>query len=285
MNWNVFKLGIKNLLLHKLRSLLTVLGVILGVGAVIALLAVGEGSKKEALERIRSLGANNVIIRSIKPQDQSELASGSSGEGSTRISILEYGLTYDDFERLKATLPTVKTSVPIAMIVNEASFLHRRMNNARILGTTPGFLPIKNLRLAKGRFITDVDIKNTWNVAVLAAGAANRLFNFEDPIGKHVLLGSDVYRIVGVLDSQATGNATPGGFGQSDFNEDIYIPISCAGRRFGELQEIRSAGSQSFEMNELSEITLTVQDDQFVSQTAAMAKKLLVAAHPEENDF
>ena len=79
MNWNAFKSGIKNLLLHKLRSLLTVLGVILGVGSVIAMLAVGEGSKKEALERIRSLGANNVIIRSVKPLEQEKaLASNSS---------------------------------------------------------------------------------------------------------------------------------------------------------------------------------------------------------------
>ena len=119
----------------------------------------------------------------------------------------------------------------------------------------------------------------------MAAGAADRLFSFEDPIGKHVLIDNDVYRVVGVLSPQGTGSATPGAIGQSDFNEDIYIPISCAHRRFGELQEIRSAGSQSFELNELNEITLTVYDDKFVSQTAAMARKLLNRSHPGGKDY
>jgi len=286
MNWNAIKSGIKNLLLHKLRSLLTVLGVILGVGSVIAMLAVGEGSKKEALERIRSLGANNVIIRSVKPSgDEEGEGAGPAQADSDRISVLEYGLTHADFERLRETLPTVKSAVPIALVVGEANRLHRRISNARILGTTPGFLAIKNLKLKRGRFITDVDIEKTWNVAVLAAGAAKRLFSFEDPRGKHILLGPDVYRVVGVLDTQSSGSAKPGAVGQGDFNDDIYIPISCASRRFGELQEIRSAGSRSFELTELNEITLTVADQNLVSQTAAMARKLLTRKHPDGKDF
>ena len=286
VNWNAIQSGVKNLLLHKLRSLLTMLGVILGVGSVIAMLAVGEGSKKEALERIRSLGANNVIIRSVKPLDQQQaLVGNSDGESEETISILEYGLTHEDFERLKSTLPTVKDSVPISMVIGEARHHQHRMPNARVLGTTPGFLQIKNLKIKRGRFISNVDINNTWNIAVLADGAAKRLFSFQDPIGKHILIGSDIYRVVGILESQGTGNATPGAINQGDFNEDVYIPISCANRRFGELQEIKSAGSQSYELNELSEITLTVADDKFVSQTAAMARKLLNRTHPRGDDF
>lgn len=262
------------------------LGVILGVGSVIAMLAVGEGSKKEALERIRSLGANNVIIRSVKPLEQQlALAGNSDDESEESISVLEYGLTHQDFDRLKSTLPTVKASVPISLVVGEARYLQRRMPNARILGTTPGFLDIKNLSLERGRFLSNVDIKNTWNIAVLADGAAKRLFSFEDPLDKHILIGADVYRVVGTLASQGTGTATPGAIGQGDFNEDIYIPISCANRRFGELQEITNGGSKSFELNELSEITLTVRNDKYVSQTAGMARKLLDRTHPRGDDF
>ena len=91
MNWNTLKIGVKNLLLHKLRSLLTLLGVILGVGSVIAMLAVGEGSKKEALERIRNLGANNVIIRSVKPNSDDEQLNRDQGEAEAQqVSILQY---------------------------------------------------------------------------------------------------------------------------------------------------------------------------------------------------
>jgi putative ABC transport system permease protein len=287
MRWNTIKVGIKNLLLHKLRSLLTVLGVILGVGSVISMLAVGEGSKQEALERIRRLGANNVIIRSVKPAESFAVAArNKSDDDAARVpDVLEYGLTYEDLDRLKSTLPTINRAVPVALVTKEAARAHRRLPRARILGTTPEFLKIKNLQTGRGRFITHVDIHNTWNVAVLAAGAADRLFKFEDPVGKSIFLGSDVYRVIGVLKAQGSGTATPGGVGQQDYNEDIYIPITCAHRRFGELQEIRSTGSRAFERTELNEITLSVSDPNLVSQTAAMARKLLDRSHPRGQDY
>jgi len=286
MYWNTIKVGVKNLMLHKLRSLLTMLGVILGVGSVISMLAVGEGSKKEALERIRLLGANNVIIRSVKPgQNGGEEDSSASAASDQTSRVLEYGLKHTDFERLIATLPTIKQAVPIALVVKDAQRSHRRIPNARILGTTSEYLKVKNLRVHRGRFVTDVDNYNTWNVAVLAAGAAERLFKFEDPIGEVILLGNDVYRVIGVLAAQGSGNATAGAVGSQDFNDDIYVPLTCAQRRFGELQAILSAGSRNMEMTQLNEITLTVSNAEYVSQTAAMARKLLEQAHPNKDDF
>ena len=94
-----------------------------------------------------------------------------------------------------------------------------------------------------------------------------------------------MYRVIGVLNPQGTGNATPGGIGQQNYNEDIYIPLSCAQHRFGELQAIRSAGSRSYEMTQLNEITLAVTDSSLVSQTASMARKLLLRSHPRQDDF
>ena len=206
------RIGIKNLLLHKLRSLLTMLGVILGAGSVIAMLAIGEGSKREALEQIRRLGANNIIIRSIKP---GQGGGGDEGSSSTTTStqssmVLEYGLKYKDFERLKATIPTLTGAVPISLITQPAYHEERNIPNARILGVTSEYETIKNIRLRHGRFITSPDVYNTANVAVLGAGAAQRLFRFEDPIGEPILLGEDVYRVIGVMAGQGSGNATPG---------------------------------------------------------------------------
>jgi putative ABC transport system permease protein len=169
--------------------------------------------------------------------------------------------------------------------VQEAQHEHRRIPNARILGTTDEFLAVKNLAVRRGRFITDVDVRNTANVAVLAAGSAERLFKFEDPIHKTVLLGRDVYLVVGVLGAQGSGNAAPGALGQRNFNDDIYVPLSCAQHRFGELQAIRSAGSRSYEMTQLNEITLAVKDSTLVSQTAGMARKLLNLSHAHQEDF
>ena len=94
------KLGMKSLLLHKLRSGLTVLGIVFGVAAVISMLAVGEGSSRKAQRQFAELGATNIIYRSVKPSDEAM----SSGGG--RRSVLNYGLKYDDYDRLLATVPT-----------------------------------------------------------------------------------------------------------------------------------------------------------------------------------
>jgi putative ABC transport system permease protein len=282
--WNTVKVGIKNLLLRKLRSLLTMLGVILGVGSVIAMLAIGEGSKREALEQIRRLGANNVIIRSVKPGENGNEDSNSSSQQQQSF-ILEYGLKYKDFDRLRATLPTVEDAVAIALVQQNACHEHRIIANARILATTPNYLKVKNLHVARGRFITAVDNRTAKNVAVLGGGAAERLFSYQDPLGMPVLLGEDVYRVVGVLGSQAAGNAIPGAVGQGDANDEIYIPLACAQRRFGEIKTVRTSGSMNAEQTQLHEITLKVTDSGVVSQTAAMARKILLQAHPAEDDF
>lgn len=283
MWFRTLQLGIKSLLLHKLRSLLTMLGVILGVGSVIAMLAIGEGSKREALERIRLLGANNVIIRSVKPDQQA--ASEESSKGQTSGRVMEYGLRYKDLERLIATLPTIERALPITLVRKRAQARHRAIPNARILGTTSDYLNVKNLRVRRGRFLCEPDMEKTTNVAVLSAGAADKLFNFEDPLGKPLRLGAMVFRVVGVLYPQGSGSAVPGAIGSQDFNKDIYIPLSAARKRFGELKIIVSSGSFNLERNQLSEITLTVSDENFVSQTAAMARKLLEADHPKFTDI
>jgi putative ABC transport system permease protein len=286
MWWSTVKLGIKNLLLHKLRSLLTMLGVILGAGSVIAMLAIGEGSKREALEQIRQLGATNIIIRSVKPGQGGGGDNSSSSSSTQQTSmVLEYGLKYADFERLKATIPTITGAVPISLNIQPAYYGERNIPNARILGVTPDYRKVKRVELRHGRFITSPDDYNSANVAVLGAGAVQRLFQFKDPIGEPILLGEDVYRVIGVLSSQNSGNATPGAVGQQDLNDDIYIPLSCSRNRFGEVQQISSAGSRNFERTQLNEITLQIADANRVSQTAGMVRVLLEDSHPNKDDF
>ena len=279
----ILQLGIRNLLLHKLRSLLTMLGTILGVGSVIAMLAIGEGSKRHTLEQIRKLGAANVIIRSVKPEQQDEPVGSATGQQVSRV--LEYGLKYRDYERITEAIPNIVESVPIALVRKNAQYNRYRIANARLLGTTPAYLRVKNLTLDRGQFLSDAHLRGTANVAVLGAGAARQLFGFEDPIGKPLLLGQGAYRVIGVLDVQDPGGASVAAIGLQDFNNDIYIPITAAQRRFGELQMIIRAGSEEFERTQLSEITLTLDDENQVSATATMVRELLSRGHPLGNDF
>jgi len=251
-NGNTLKLGIRSLMMHKLRSLLTMLGVILGVGSVIAMLAIGEGSKREALDQLRQLGASNIIIRSVKPgQNESGESSSGSGQGSVS-AVLEYGLKYKDLDRLQATLPTVDQAVPISLVRKNAMYQSRRESNARILGTTSDYLSVKNLAIRRGRFLSASDENMGATVAVLGDGAAEKLFSFEDPVGKVIQLGTNAFTIVGVLNTQGSGSATAGAIGQQNFNNDIYVPLGAIRKRFGDLQMILRSGSRQFERTELS---------------------------------
>jgi putative ABC transport system permease protein len=140
------------------------------------------------------------------------------------------------------------------------------------------------MRARWGRFLTIPDLETTANVVVLGAGAAERLFGFEYPVGKPLLIGPTAYRIVGVLEPRGVSNLG-GSMAQDDLDSAVYIPLTAARLRFGELQVIRSSGSFDFERTQLNEITLTVQDSELVTQTAAMARKLLDEHHTKGDDY
>ncbi len=289
-----FKLAVRNLLLHKLRSFLTVLGTILGVASVIAMLSVGEGSKKAAVDQIRQLGATNVIVRSVKPGSnaQGNGDSSSSSSQSSNSAVLTYGLKHEDLRVLEGLRNgdnqhgyTVQHVVPISLLRKRAQHGKFYIENARILGTAPELLQVKNLHLARGRFIDDSDLREFSNVVVLSAGAALRLFSYEDPLGKPVLLGDGAFRVVGILRQQSSGNESAGQIGSADLNEDLYIPITSGRSRFGELQRIVSAGSRSYERNQLSEIAIAVDSEDVVPQTAQMVRKLLETKHKADSEY
>src|SRR5580704_3305410 len=169
--WRGLKSGMKSLLLHKLRSGLTVLGIVFGVAAVISMLAVGEGSSRDAMERIQALGATNIIIKSVKPTEETQ-AAGSSGRG---MSVLNYGLKYDDYDRLLATVPTIKKALPIREIRRQIRHLTHFIDG-RVVGTTQDYAEINRLEIDRGRFLTEADNERYQNYAVLAAGTAKELF-------------------------------------------------------------------------------------------------------------
>lgn len=290
----VFKLAVRNLLLHKLRSFLTVLGTILGVASVIAMLSVGEGSKKAAVDQIRQLGATNVMVRSVRPGSGGQNNQGQSGSGSVGTSSLEleFGLKYEDLRMLEGLKSSdvesgqlVKHIVPISLLRKNTHNGQRRIDNARILGTTPELLSVKNLNVDRGRFIADSDLAGFSNVAVLSQGAAQRLFGFTDPMRASVLIGQGAYTVIGILKQQGSGNAKAGQIGADNLNLDIYIPLATARSRFGDRQRIVSAGSRSYERNQLSEIAINVAAEDLVPQTAEMVRRLLETKHKNDQEY
>jgi len=273
-------LGVKSLWLHRLRSMLTVLGIVFGVCSVIAMLAVGEGASHEAQEQIRRLGSNNIILRSVKPMEERPPSSG-------RSSVIEYGLTYRDITRIMDTISTVTGVMPGRLIRKEASNGQFRVE-AEIVGTLPEYVQMRQLQIREGRFFSDTELLNDSNVCVLSSTLAERLFPIDDPLAKTVRLGDDYYTVVGIADPEffatAQGSPIAGAAGPASTDLKVYIPLTAAKSRFGEILVRRSSGSFEAEKVQLHEITVKVDTTAHVEETAAAITRLLNETH-KKKDF
>jgi putative ABC transport system permease protein len=275
--WRSLKLGMKSLLLHKLRSGLTVLGIVFGVAAVISMLAVGEGSSRKAQRQFAELGATNIIYRSVKPTDEA-ISTG----GGRRGMVLNYGLKYADYDRLLATVPTIKKALPIREIRKQIRYLSRSLDG-RVVGTTQDYADFNRLEIYKGRFLSASDNARYENFAVLASETASTLFPYEDPIGKAVKLGSDYYTVIGVTKERAQSAGIGGSLSSQDFNKDVYIPLNTCKLRFGERLIDNRPGTFSVEETQLSQITLQVHAIEEVRASAPIIEAAVQPKHPKKD--
>jgi len=265
------KLGVKNLLLHKLRSLLTMLGLVFGVGSVIAMLAIGEGASEEALEQIRKLGSRNIIITAKFPEDESRAA-----QSNVRMTV--YGLLYEDYGRL-SIIPTVVGAVPVKMVQKEAS-LGKRSLDMRIVGTTEQWFQLVERDLLAGRVMTEGDIENRASVAVLTEFGARRLLATEAAIGSVLRIGGKAYEVIGIVRSEMTDNVS---MQTPDQQTDAYIPMTTAREHYGDILNQRRNGVNIRELVQFHRIILCVDDDKNVVPTAAAAEHILDKYHKRKD--
>lgn len=262
-----FQLGMKSLLLHPMRSMLTILGIFIGVASVIWLLAIGEGISREAQRQIEGLGADNIIIRSVKPPN--ETMSGSDAP-------VPYGLKREEYDMLVRTIPTIKSALPIREIRRTFTFDGRNMDG-RLVGCTPEYFDVTRLVIDRGRMLTEADVEGRQNYCVLSSGIAERLFPYEDPIGRDVFLSEskDYYEVIGILRYRTPTAAIGGSLDAQDFNSDIYIPISTLRQRIGDFIYTRRGSSRTAEIVELNQITLRIRSVREVPATAELVRKTL----------
>jgi putative ABC transport system permease protein len=272
-------LAVRNLTLHKLRVLLTVLGLIFGVSSVIAMLAITEGASLEAQRQIAALGATNVIIRSMKPPDDINPSKQQNNESF----IFKYGVTYKDFERIVGTFPTVVGATPLREFRQNVRHLEWEIE-ARIVGVNPDFIKLTAQQVEHGRFLSDTDLYYAANVTVLGAETAEKLFPFGDPIGQSIRIGEKhYYRIVGVTSYKAPSAGTGSSLAAQDFNKDVYIPLTTDRARFGEVLTNEKQGNFTAERIELSQITVTIDAMENVKRTAKALDSMLQQFHPKHD--
>jgi putative ABC transport system permease protein len=265
-------IGVQDLMLHKLRSFLTMLGVVFGVGSVVAMLSVGEGASREALRQIRKLGSNNIIISAVKPAREK-----SANVKRSRMSI--YGLTYDDHLRIEETISTIKRSTPAKLIQRECR-LGSRALELRVVGTTPEWFELVRRPIMAGRVLRQTDIDEHAGVAVLTEFGARKLLALENTVGQSLRIGGDYFEIIGIVKSES-GQA--GGIQIPDQQVDVYIPINMARIYFGEIIVRRTIGTRDREMVELHQIIVEVDRMEDVQATAEGIENMLQRFHKNKD--
>jgi putative ABC transport system permease protein len=276
-----FRLGLKNLHLHKLRSLLTALGIIIGVAAVIAMVAIGEGAKQAAQQQLQQLGAQNVLIKSVRPPESTDATSRAQ-------RMLEYGITRTDLQRLK-TIPGVSVVVPLRDTEQHVVLRDLRVN-ANAIGTTPDLFSIINLKLDRGSYFDQLQYERAEAVCVLGAVAARQLFPYQDPLGQTIRVGSSgtsvvMLTVIGVLEPTGLRAGSEGAaMIQRDLDQDIYFPLTVAEQVFGDTVVRRQAGSFELKKIQLSEVWLRCEKVSEVEKIASIAENWLRVDHKDMKD-
>ena len=270
----IVRLASKSLWLHRLRSLLTALGMVFGVGAVVAMLAVGEGASRDAQQQYLRLGSKNLIVRSVKPPE-------SSSASATKTWVVSYGLTLDDLEALKETVPGLARIVPRRDVPMDLWNGGKRVTGS-VFGTVPAYREVTNLVVERGRFLTEEDGRARKNVCVVGAAVADGLFPAGDSLGGSVRVGSDYYQVVGVVARRGTAPASgAGASGEED--TAIFVPLESALERFSPIIQVRASGSRINERVELHQIVAEASSVDTVSPAAAALRALLSKRHPKQD--
>jgi len=265
-------LGIENLLLHKLRSFLTMLGVVFGVGSVVAMLSVGEGASQEALSQIRKLGSDNIIVSSVKSAEE-------EATSTTHSHMSIYGLTYEDHRRVSESFANIRQTAP-AKLMRKESRLGERSMELRVVGATPEWFHLVPRDIVAGRVIVQTDQDTRSPVAVLTEFGARKLLATEGSVGQTLRIGGDEFEVIGIIKSES-GQA--GNIQIPDQEIDVYIPMEVARRYFGDIFTKRTAGSEEREKVELHQIIVQVDDPRHAEAVAAGIERMLGMFHKKKD--
>ena len=273
---DLFRLSLHNLLLHKVRSILTSLGVIFGVGSVIAMLAVSEGAKRSALAQIEAMGIDKIILFSKRPPLEGR------SEGSENASVMErYGLTERDLFHISRMDNVERITGVFDARKKVLKGLQR--TDLKLVGCDYRFLEDSSARIEKGRWFSPVDFKNESNVCVIGKNVKRKLFSIgrTDIVGDTLRIEDGVYRIIGIL-SNEYGTQYPEVGGQNDM---ILIPMSTARAKYKDYTYQREGRQFKITRIAYDLFLVKVNDTSYIDNTSKRIAAYLEKVHDETRDW
>ena len=254
------------LISHKLRSILTTLGVIFGVAAVIGMASIGEGARREALKQIELMGASNILIDDNRPVE------GDDREVSLDKNPL--GLTLKDAEAIEAIIEGAEMIVPIKMGDVKVSTLERNAD-LNYVAAPPTIFNLYNLQLTSGRRLNADDGVSNQRVCVLGWTAARDLFPLEDPLNRDIRVEDNLFTVVGVVARRAVGGNKVKGVDLRDKNRDFYIPLTTALNR----------SPVSFGNSMLNRIVVQISEPELLGKYSQSIERIMLRRHHGVQDY
>jgi putative ABC transport system permease protein len=298
---HILAIALEAVLANKFRSILTALGIIFGVAAVIAMMAIGRGAKQEILDQMKVVGVNNIIITPII--DYTQEKSDKKNQRKTKAKRFSPGLTLQDAESIQKMIPGIKSICPEITYETRVIKGGKQMK-ADLTGITSNFFEIFNLKLESGNIFNNEQLKSANPVCIIGNSIKSKLFPYENPIGKSIKCDNVWLTVIGVMESKFIVKNASSNFGINNYNQNIYIPIQTILSRFND----RSLKKTSPEMhysdfsavifgnkannainkqnkNQLDKIIVQVDDSKNLAPTSKVLEALLKRRHQDVPDF
>lgn len=295
-----FFIAFEAVLANKLRSILTALGIIFGVAAVISMLAIGNGAQQEILEQIKLVGVNNIVITPIIEQSEEKVTEDAS-EKATKKSFTP-GLHMEDVKAIEQILPNIEKVSP-EILVETYIIKSGTRRSAKLVGVTPNFFEIANFSISQGKMFNEDQMLKGEAVCIIGKGIQVKFFSDEDPIGKMIKCGSHWLKIIGVLDERLITKESIENLGIRDYNMDVYAPVQTLLIRYknrallteamvkGEQARLQSGGdmgnggSTATNYHQIDRLVIQVDNTESLSATAEVISRLLKRRHYEVIDY
>ncbi len=301
-----FILAIEGVKDNILRSVLTALGIVFGVAAVIAMLAIGTGAKQALLDQMKLIGTNNIVINSLvlkEGEGGEETANtaqassgGSSNNGKDGKRPWSPGLTLEDLKAIEKVLPGVDKISP--EVVEQTNLVQGgKTGKAKVVGITNAFFELNNLGLATGNLFHDEHIEGGKPVCIIGQTVQTKYFPETEPIGQWIKCGTSWFKIIGVLEKRLASKESLENLGIRDYNADVYIPVSSAMLRLKNRAKVTASKLKQNDWDEgegnkmeesyhqLDKVVVRLEDSGTLQVSAEVIAKILKRRHKNLVDF
>ncbi|MFK7948833.1 MAG: ABC transporter permease [Saprospiraceae bacterium] len=291
---------------NRLRAVLTALGIVFGVAAVIAMLAIGTGAKQSILEQMKLIGTNNIVIESVIPSEEEDETDDNDDDSGNKNNYTP-GLTLKDAEVIQKTLPTIESVSP-EVVLTTSVIQSGKLQKTRVIGVTNAFFDLNNIEIGQGTFFDDYHFESGRPVCIIGEDIRAKFFSEEKPLGKLIKCGDTWLTIVGVLKRRMAKKENLDALGIRDYNSDIYIPIQTSLLRFknralvtksalrqniGGNVVVMSDGEEpsaserreASNYHQLDRLVVRVKDSDKLQATATVIARMLNRRHEEVKDY